>query len=248
MMKNSGAIDTAIILVAGRGSRLAELTGQLPKPLIDVGGKPLIVHALENFGSIGVRRAVLVTGYLHEKFREELGTALGPVEIEYIYNESWATTNNVSSVYLARSYLDRPAYLLEGDVVFERSVISTLSAARPGESLWAMARFEQGMDGSMSTADESGRITSTQIIRDDRTIGNLSYKSVGLLRLHPPFLAAFLAALEQNVQDKVLDVYYDLVIAGIVRRSPIYVCDVTGARWAEIDDRHDLEMARGLFA
>jgi MurNAc alpha-1-phosphate uridylyltransferase len=63
----------AMILAAGRGERLRPLTDTLPKPLVEAGGKPLIVHHLENLGAAGFRDIVVNTGHLAEQLRRALG-------------------------------------------------------------------------------------------------------------------------------------------------------------------------------
>jgi NDP-sugar pyrophosphorylase family protein len=57
-------MTTAVVLAAGRGSRMGALTATMPKPLLAVAGHPLIAHVLRGLAAAGVRRAVIVTGYL----------------------------------------------------------------------------------------------------------------------------------------------------------------------------------------
>ena len=63
----------AVILAAGRGQRLRPLTDTCPKPLIEVGGKPLIVHHLEALAAAGFREIIINTAWLAEQFPQRLG-------------------------------------------------------------------------------------------------------------------------------------------------------------------------------
>jgi NDP-sugar pyrophosphorylase family protein len=66
-------IDKAVVLAAGRGTRMRELTVDFPKPMIEVRGKPVLQHILEGLRDAGVRRFVIVVGYHAEAVRNFFG-------------------------------------------------------------------------------------------------------------------------------------------------------------------------------
>jgi len=66
-------IERAVLFAAGRGARLGEITAATPKPLLAVGGRPVIVRALDGFADAGIREVVVVTGYLGNQVEAELG-------------------------------------------------------------------------------------------------------------------------------------------------------------------------------
>ena len=70
-------MTTAVVLAAGRGTRMGALTARAPKPLLEVAGRPLIVHVLGGMANAGVRRAIVVTGYLGEQIEAALGDGAG---------------------------------------------------------------------------------------------------------------------------------------------------------------------------
>lgn len=81
-------MTTAVVLAAGRGTRMGGLTTATPKPLLPVAGRPIIEHVLSGFAAAGVRRAVVVTGYLGAAIESALGAGahLG-LEIVYCRQE-----------------------------------------------------------------------------------------------------------------------------------------------------------------
>jgi L-glutamine-phosphate cytidylyltransferase len=118
------AINKAIILAAGNGSRLRPLTNDRPKCLLDVDGHPLIDHQLDALRPLGVTDVVVVVGYCGAQIRRHVGGAA-----RYVENVRWASTNSLYSLWLARDELGSGALILNSDVLapnalFERLVHS----------------------------------------------------------------------------------------------------------------------------
>ena len=61
----------AVILAAGRGSRMGELTRELPKPLIPLNGRPMLLHILDRMAAAGIETVLLITGYLADQIEAE---------------------------------------------------------------------------------------------------------------------------------------------------------------------------------
>jgi choline kinase len=120
-------MTTAIILAAGRGNRLKPLSNTMPKPLTEVNGTPILFNALDNLELSGVQRICLVTGYLHDRMFEACGRHHGKMDIDYVVNHDYATTNNAYSLWLARDEMADGCYLLEADIFFDRDVFERLT-------------------------------------------------------------------------------------------------------------------------
>ena len=106
-------VKRAVIMAAGRGERLRPLTDTLPKPLIPVGGTPMIVSILEALRRNGIGEIYAVTGYRKEAF-EPLRDRYP--ELTLIWNPDYAVCNNISSLYAAREHLSE-AMILDGDQI-----------------------------------------------------------------------------------------------------------------------------------
>ncbi len=107
---------TALILAAGRGSRLAPLTDDIPKPLLDVQGQPLIVHQLQWLKNAGIERVVVNLFHLGNQIRQELGDgrAFG---LDVIYSEEPELLETGGAIQHARPLLgEDPFVLLNGDI------------------------------------------------------------------------------------------------------------------------------------
>jgi choline kinase len=102
-------VRTALLLAAGLGSRLAPLTGAVPKCLVSVSGVPILERLVRALDSHGFERLAIVTGYKGDAIRDYLGESFGGIAIEYIVSPLFETTNNVYSLWLARDLIEEPS-------------------------------------------------------------------------------------------------------------------------------------------
>ncbi len=123
---------TAVILCAGRGRRLGALTAQFPKCLLDVGGTTILERCLDHLRAVGVTRTVLVTGYLRDRVEEAVLSG-GYDSVRFIVNPRFDRSNTAVSLNLALKTADSDCLAINGDVVFERSILRDLVQA-PAEN------------------------------------------------------------------------------------------------------------------
>jgi len=110
-------IDQGVVLAAGRGTRMRELTADFPKPMIEVRGKPVLQHIVEGLRDSGVRRILLIVGYHAERVRNFFGNGThNNVEIEYSVQTVQDGTGRV--VNLARTFTGGSPFILSyGDIL-----------------------------------------------------------------------------------------------------------------------------------
>lgn len=107
-------METAVILAAGKGTRMGHLTAEAPKPMLPLAGKPMLEHILDRLRAAGIRRALLVIGYRGELIRAHLEGY--PMEIEYRVQE--AANGTGSAALLAREFASNGPFLLTfGDIL-----------------------------------------------------------------------------------------------------------------------------------
>jgi dTDP-glucose pyrophosphorylase len=112
-------IDKAVLLAAGRGTRMRELTADLPKPMIEVRGKPVLQHVVEGLREAGVRRFQIVVGYRADAVQNFFGDGSRyKIDIQYANQEVQDGTGRV--VDLARNFAgDSPFILSYGDILVD---------------------------------------------------------------------------------------------------------------------------------
>ncbi|HDM67105.1 MAG TPA: nucleotidyltransferase, partial [Thermoplasmatales archaeon] len=116
----------AVILAAGRGSRISAMSKGAPKPLLRLLGLSLIERVILSARESGISEFIIITGFQGEKIREELGSGEKyNVKITYIENEEWDRGNAIS-LLKAREVVDEPFLLFMCDHIFEPSVVDLL--------------------------------------------------------------------------------------------------------------------------
>ena len=115
----------AIILAAGVGKRLWQVTQHRPKCLIEMGGRALMHRYLDALGRVGIRRATLVVGYKQEMIRAAVGTEYAGVAVSYLVNEQFHR-GSISSLWIARASFDDDLIVMDADVLFHQEILRRL--------------------------------------------------------------------------------------------------------------------------
>lgn len=241
----------AIILAAGMGKRLKELTRDNTKCMVKVNGVSLIDRMLHQIQRQSVNRIIIVIGYKGEKLKEYIETLGIETPVTYIDNPIYDKTNNIYSLSLASEYLcEDDTLLFESDLIFEDSALDAL-VSDPRGTLALVDKYESWMSGTCIKIDDKDRITEFvpgNRLRFEET--GEYYKTVNIYKFsrefsnkyYVPFLDAYQKALGENE-------YYEEVLRVITMLDEpvIRAKRLDGQKWYEIDDIQDLDIATTLF-
>lgn len=241
----------AVILAAGMGKRLKDLTQDATKCMVRVNGVTMIERMLTILDKKGLSRIVIVVGYEGQKLIDYVSTLGIRTPVEYVNNDIYYKTNNIYSLYLAREVLlAGDTLLLESDLVFEEAVIDRI-LEEEYPSLALVAKFESWMDGTVVKLDEKDNILNF-ISKKDFRFEEIPdyYKTVNIYKFsrtfsrthYVPFLEAYSKALGNNE-------YYEQVlkIITLLERPEIKALRLSDETWYEIDDVQDLDIAESMF-
>ena len=241
----------AIILAAGMGKRLKELTRNNTKCMVKVNGETLIERLLHQLDKVNLSRVVIVVGYESRKLIEYINTLGITTPITFVDNPIYDKTNNIYSLYLAKDYMrEDDTLLFESDIILEDRILTGL-IEDPRETLALVDEYKPWMDGTCLRLDANDRIIDfISGKKFDFTNTKGCYKTVNIYKFskhfaekqYIPFLNAYQEALGVNeYYEQVLRVITMLDEAEIVGKR------LNGEKWYEIDDEQDLDIAETLF-
>ena len=189
----------------------------------------------------------MVVGYQKDNLKRYINENIKDIEIIFVDNEDYETSNNIYSLYLAKEYLEREdTILLESDLIYSEEIIGKLIDSKE-KNLVSVAKYEQWMDGTVVTIDDNKNILDF-IKKKDFVYDQINtyYKTVNIYKFsknqYIPFLEAYIKAYGLNE-------YYELALKAIshLSRSDLKALDVSKYKWYEIDDAQDLEIANCMF-
>ena len=243
----------AIILAAGMGKRLGELTKNNTKCMVEVNGIRLIDRMITQLSKFNLNRLVIVVGYEGKKLIDYIGHRYDDIlKIEYINNPIYDRTNNIYSLALAKEELCKDdTILLESDLIFEDRMLELLINHRDPD-LALVAKYETWMDGTMVCVDNDRNITNF-VPKEAFCYENADvyYKTVNIYKFssefskyqYVPFLEAYCRVMGNNE-------YYEQVLRILLHlhSSTLKALPITNEKWYEIDDVQDLDIASTIFS
>jgi choline kinase len=237
----------AIILSAGQGSRLGQLTHDRPKCLIDFAGRTLLDRQLDTLGANGVEEAVVVTGFRDEQVEAALARRVGGPRVRTIYNPFYKVADNLGSLYIARDELAGDCLVWNGDTLVSEALMArVLGNGQAGICVTIDRKDGYDDDDMKVVADGEGRLHA---IGKRLPMGNVNAESIGLLAFRNGGAERFRAAIETSMRSpEGTTIWYLRVIHQIAQNADVWTLDISGEEWAEVDFPPDVENARELVA
>ena len=243
----------AVILAAGMGKRLRELTQDNTKCMVQVNGVALIDRLLTQLSSLDLTRVIIVVGYKGDNLVAHIGDRYkGRLNIEYVENPIYDKTNNIYSLALTKDkLLEDDTLLIESDLILDDRMFS-LIMDNPHPNIALVAKYQTWMDGTMVKIDDENNILNfvpkkafkySEVEFYYKTVNLYKFSKDFLQHKYIPFLDAYCAALGNNE-------YYEQVLRVIcmLDNSDLKALPISNERWYEIDDIQDLDIAEALFA
>ncbi len=242
-----------IILAAGMGKRLKDLTKDVTKCMVKVNGITLIERMLLQLEELKLDRIILVVGYKKEKLMDYINSLNIKTPIIFVHNDIYYRTNNIYSLYLAKDYLlENDTLLLESDLIVDKIVLKKIYNSKE-DAVALVSKFKSWMDGTVVTLDYENNIinilSKKEFLFEDK---DDYYKTVNIYKFgkkfsemyYVPFLEAYSKALGNNE-------YYEQVLRVIVSLDRAVIKGLKieeNELWYEIDNIQDLNIAESLFA
>lgn len=234
----------AIILAAGTASRLRPLTLHTPKCLLKVGERTLLQRSMDALISNGIREFVIVTGYLHEKIEDFVRLTYGDsINVCFIHNADYETTNNIYSLWLARPEAEgQEVLLLDSDLLYDAQIVERVLADKH-DNVLTLIRHELGEEEMKVVMDDKGAITEISKTCDPALAAG---ESLGIERMGKAYTTVLYRELEVMMQDEHLEnTFYELAFLRLIAKGSTFsVLDVTDLFSCELDTVEDFENAK----
>lgn len=237
-----------IILAAGQGKRLLPLTADVPKALLDIGGKTLIERQVEAFAANGLRDFVVVTGYAADKMEHALAliAARLDVSITTVFNPFYAVADNLASCWLLRNHMDRDFIQVNGDNVFRGDLVARLLEPTKQNIIVAVNRKDVFDADDMKVMLDGARLTE---VGKTLPVDTVDAEAIGFYIFRGEGGKHYVQELELAMRDPHgLKRWFPSAIGSLAKKVPVGFVEITGLRWSEVDFPVDLQQARLLVS
>jgi choline kinase len=226
----------AVILAAGRGNRLREVTGNRPKCLAQLGGCTLIERQIRALRACDVDDIAVVAGFGADAVRR----ACGP-DVDFVINARYESTNSLYSLWLARNLLSSGFVVLNCDVLFPHQLLSDLLAAGSEDALLMAPRR-----GAVYSDEEMKiRVRGRCVAEIAKTIGaeDADGENVGIAKFGAVGAAMLIEQAEAVITGGGVREWLPRAFAAFAQRRPLHVVETRGYPWTEIDFPGDYRRA-----
>lgn len=238
----------AIILAAGRGSRMEEATERLPKCLINIFGKPILDYCIESLQKAGfeIKDIGIVTGYKKETIHVD-GTAM-------FHNANWETTNMFKSLTMAEEWLSNETCIVcYSDILFNKSAIELLMHSTADIAItyytkyWELweKRFENPLDDL-----ETFKINGDQLLQigeKPSTKDDIEGQYMGLLRITPTGWKNIITAIKSPMKKSVEKLDMTTLLQHLITSGVSVTALKTNDLWLECDNMNDVRVYEKFF-
>jgi choline kinase len=226
----------AVILSAGRGSRLLPLTDLMPKCLVPVGGRAILDHQLHALAEAGLDGVILVAGYRFDQVGAHLATHAPPLPVELRFNPFWAVSSSIGSVWAARDALEVPFCLLNGDTTLTGPILAR-ALAQHGEGVGLVVEplVTPATDDMLVSVDENKVLAVSKTLDPaDATHRSLGVIVGGAHSGYVPVLDRIIAGADG------IQAYHHDVVAALASQGVVTAIVEESGSWAEIDRPEDI--------
>ncbi|MCP1427466.1 histidinol-phosphate/aromatic aminotransferase/cobyric acid decarboxylase-like protein/choline kinase [Paenibacillus xylanexedens] len=241
----------AIMLCAGRGSRLGISTKRQPKPLLRVNHNSILENAVEQLIASGYNELVIVIGYKGDEIRKTLYPYRQLINITFIENSEWENTNNIYSLWLAKEELNENVTLLEGDVYFDKKILEFMNSNSNNSNLMVVSELSWLMEGTFVVIGDSGWVTDMYSTKDEMSLSlsGTPYKTANIYHLSEQLCSFISQELDRQVQAGHTGDYYEKTFKeALAQGIKFKVIEVDPSLWAEIDCIYDLSISEFQFS
>lgn len=233
-------MTNAVLLCAGQGRRLAPLTDDRPKCLVNVAGQTMLAWQLRALAAAGIEDVTVVTGFESEAVETALKVIAPPMPVTCLHNPFYGVADNIGSCWVARDLIGEDTVLINGDTLFDPRVLLRLMDEAEAPITVTIDR-----KGSYDADDMKVTVRDGQLLRISKALTeNVNGESIGMIRFQAGGGARFGRQLAAKLREPTaLKLWYLSIIDELAKAGDVGVVSIEGLPWAEIDFLHDIPIA-----
>lgn len=228
----------AIIMAAGKGSRIEELTMGRPKSFLEINGKKLIEYNLGVLREIGVNKIIIVTGYRYDAF-EELTKGMSDIVLKY--NPFYELVNVLGSFFMGMEELSEDFLYLHADTICDLSIFERLIKSESDVTL--PVEFKACDEEAMKIRRENGKIVQ---ITKQMPIDMAEGEFIGIAAFKKITIPVLKAIVKSILAEGKLESYFESAVQKMLDETDfkISAIDIGNTFWSEIDFEEDYQRAK----
>lgn len=222
-------IKQAVILAGGRGTRLNEVTENMPKGFLEIDGVPIVEQSIQKLIACGIDEIIIGTGHCNEWYDNLIQKY--PI-IKTVKNEDYELTSSMGTLEVCAPLINDEFLLLESDLIYDEVGLKVLINDTKDNAILASGKTNS-FDEVYLDFDENNILTKVSKNIDE--INNPNTELVGITKISKDILNQMVEFYSTN-REKYKKIDYENVLEILAENNPIHVHKINSYCWAEIDD------------
>ena len=242
---------TAVLLAAGYGSRIAEITDR-PKSLLPIAGKSILEHHLDTWKELGIKDVVIVLGYKADLIKEVADTYKDDFNLTYELNDDYRNMGNTHSLYLGIKERSNPVIIFDADLVYDQSILEGLLKDNQGNQILVGPGSLEDEESSKVLLDKTENVRRFVDKRfateDELKEFHFAGEALGILKFSGDVLSNLQkATVEFLSEDENKNLNWEFLLNKFMPKHDVNSHFNPSEKWIEIDTPEDYEQAKQIF-
>jgi len=233
----------AFILAAGVSRRLYPHTYDIPKCLLEVGGKPIIHYQLDALKNLGVTDITMIVGYHREMLMMNVEKNFPDLNFNFVINHHYFETNTAYSIHIGRDKLDSQVLLMNADVIYPKALLEKVFSSNYKTVLAVDIKACGKEEVKVIDGGQNKIVAIGKDLIEEQCLGEF----IGVAKLSKDFVDIFRRSISDLVDAGGKNDYFEAAIQPLLDKVDTHFIDISEYPCLEIDFLEDLESARELF-
>jgi choline kinase len=242
---------TALVLAAGYGSRIADVTTD-PKSLLKINEKSLMDWHFESLASVGIKDVIVVTGYKREVLESYLGKFKSNFNLQFAVNDDYKVKGNTYSLFFGLEKVETDFLLFDADLIYETQILRAfLEDNNPNQILVGESSIDD-IECAKSMIDADGFVRMTidkrAVTAEERAKYKFAGEAIGILKFSKEYRDDMFRECKKFLADeKNISKNWEHEKNEFLHTHDMGIHQAVSSKWVEIDNREDYTRAQSLF-